>query len=574
MTKSILAAECGSTTTTAVLIEQVDGTYTLRATGQAPSTYAPPWEDITIGVQEAIRHIEKSIGRPLMAPAGWPITPQNAQQGVDAFVTISSAGEPLRVVVTGLIQNISLASALGAAAKTYTQVTKVVSLDGTQSHEGRVQAIQEGHPDVILLVGGTDGGAELPVIELAQVIAITVRLLREGELPTVLYAGNIKLRTDMADILGPVLPLRSVKNIRPSLDVEDLTEAQLELEQLYLQKKMTKLPGFEKLSNWSKYSVMPVSQSFEKLIAYLGQHNYLNVIGLSIGSRSTTIAAQLRGEHPTSITRSDAGVGHSLDSLLKLAPIEKFHRWLPFDLSPEELYNQLLNKSLHPTTIPMTDEDLMVEQAVAREALRLVVQNLARSPHPQWNLMIGTGRLLTGSPHAAQAALVMIDAIEPCGITSLALDKNGLVNMLGAIAVVEPMAAVKIAAQEAFLNLGTVVAPAGHGTPGKPALTVKVDHGEGEIEEREVPYGSIELIDLPLGKKANLEVRPTRHFDIGLGQPGRGAVAEVEGGLLGIIIDARGRPLRLAKDDLERQEQLQHWLSSLGISYATPESDD
>jgi hypothetical protein len=574
MTKSILAAECGSTTTTAVLIEQVGGTYTLRATGQAPSTYAAPWEDITIGVQEAIRHIEKNIGRPLLAPAGWPITPQNAQQGVDAFVMISSAGEPLQTVIAGLIQNVSLASALRTAAKTYTQVTKVVSLDGIQSHEGRVQAIQEGRPEVILLVGGTDGGAELPVIELAQVISMTIRLLRDGELPTVLYAGNMKLRTDMADLLGPITPLRSVNNIRPRLDVEDLTEAQLELEQLYLQKKMAKLPGFEKLSNWSKYSVMPVSRSFEKLIAYLGQHNDLNVIGLNLGSRSTTISTQIRGEQPTSITRSDAGVGHSLASLLKLVPIEKFHRWLPFDLSPEELHNHLLNKSLHPAAIPMTDEDILIEQAVAREALRLVVQSLAKPPNPQWNLMIGTGRLLTGSPQAAQAALVMIDGIEPCGVTSLALDKNGVVNMLGAIAVVEPMAAVKIAAQEAFLNLGTVVAPAGHGTPGKPAIRVKIDFEEGETDEREVPYGTIALIDLPLGKKANLEVRPTRHFDIGLGQPGRGAVAEVEGGLLGIIIDARGRPLRLAKDDLERQEQLHYWLSSLGIIHAPSEDND
>jgi hypothetical protein len=317
---------------------------------------------------------------------------------------------------------------------------------------------------------------------------------------------------------------------------------------------------------------MPASRSFERLVAYLGQHNGLNVIGANIGSRSTTLARQIWGQSPNSTTRSDTGVGHSLTSLLKATPIEKFHRWLPFDISPEELYDQLLNKTMHPTTLPTSAEDLMIEQAITREALRLAANPAQRKTlATQWNLMIGAGRPLTGSPHAAHAALVMIDGLEPYGVTSLALDKNGLVNMLGAIAAVEPLAAVKVAAQDAFLYLGTVVAPAGHGTPGKTAVKIKLTYENDEHYEKEVLYGDIEVIDLPLGQKARLEVRPARYFDIGLGQPGRGAVAEVEGGVLGVIIDARGRPLRLATDDIERQEQLQQWLSALNIGYATSE---
>jgi len=66
-----------------------------------------------------------------------------------------------------------------------------------------------------------------------------------------------------------------------------------------------------------------------------------------------------------------------------------------------------------------------------------------------------------------------------------------------------------------------------------------------------------------------LEIRPARHFDIGLGQPGRGALAEVEGGILGIIIDARGRPLRLPKDETQRQAHIRQWLEELGVTHAT-----
>lgn len=577
--KSILAVDCGSVTTTAVLIEQIEGEYRLRAAGQAPSSYAAPWQDIAIGVQEAIRQIERVVGRNILSPGGWPISPQNAQQGIDAFTLVSSAGPPLQVVIGGLIQDIGLTSAQRAAATTYTQVTRAISLDGAsrdsaaQGGEAWVEAIQNGPPEVILLVGGTDGGARLPVIEMAQLVAMVIQFLDNGATPTVVYGGNRDLRPEMADILGSVTPLKSVNNVRPRLDIEDPSAAQSELENLYLQKKLLKLPGFDKLRNWSRYPVEPTSKSFEKLIAYIGQYHQLNVLGFDIGSRSTTVSVQARGRPVHSTTRGDAGVGYGLATLLKLVPIEKFQRWLPFDIAPAELYDRLLNKSLYPTTIPYNYEDLLIEQAVAREALRLAATQAQRDmPQMQWNLIVGAGRVLTGAPLAAQAALTMIDGFEPRGVSNLVLDKNGIAKMLGAIAAIEPMAAVQAAAQDTFLNLGSVIAPVGHGAPGKAALELKLDLGQGEPFETSVPYGAIELIALPPGHKTSLEMRPARNFDIGLGQAGRGAVAEVEGGMLGLIVDARGRPLRLASDDVERQEQLQEWLLSLNIPYAASEN--
>jgi hypothetical protein len=339
---------------------------------------------------------------------------------------------------------------------------------------------------------------------------------------------------------------------------------------------MSQLPGFQKLGSWSPYPVLPASKSFEKVIAYLGRHNNLNVIGANIGSGATVVSVQMR-DHQSSIIRSDAGLGHSLAALLKIVPIEKFHRWLPIELTVEELYNRLLNKSLHPTTIPETEEDLFIEHAVAREVLRLVMeqiragwsfQPLAGLERTQWNLMVGSGRALTHTPQPGYAVLVMLDGLEPWGVTSIALDTAGVANMLGSIAAIEPMAAVEVAARDAFWNLGTIIAPAGHGQPGKPALKLKVNYANGDPLEMEVAYGSLQVIPLPPGEKATLEIRPARHFDIGLGQPGRGALAEVEGGLLGIIVDARGRPLRLPKDEAQRQAQIRQWLTELGVTHA------
>jgi hypothetical protein len=220
----------------------------------------------------------------------------------------------------------------------------------------------------------------------------------------------------------------------------------------------------------------------------------------------------------------------------------------------------------------------LIEQAVAREVLRLVMQQVrdgwllqpsAALARIQWNLIVGGGSVLTRAPQPGYATLVMLDGIEPWGVTSLALDSAGVANMLGSIAAIQPMAAVEVAARDAFLNMGTVIAPSGHGAPGRAAVKIKVNYANNRPLEIEVAYGSIQVIPLPPGEKATLEIRPARHFDIGLGQPGRGALAEVEGGILGIIIDARGRPLRLLKDEARRQMQISQWLGELGVAYAT-----
>ncbi|MBN1217869.1 MAG: glutamate mutase L [Anaerolineae bacterium] len=585
--QSILAADCGNTTTTVILIEYAEGRYRLVARGQSSSTHDLPWQNIVIGVQEAIHQIERKTGHTLLSSGGWPIIPRNANnQGTDVFVVVSSAGPPLAVALAGLMQDISLSSARRAVATTYSLVTTELSLNqeggsGRRSPEAQIQAVQAEIPEVILLVGGTDGGAERPVIEMANVISMALQVLPITQKPDVLFAGNIDTRPQVAGILGAVANLRAVNNVRPTLDTENLAATQVELENLYLQRKMSRLPGFETLQSWSRFPPAPASKSFDKAIAYIGQHNGLNVLAANTGSGATMISTQTQDAHGVTI-RSDAGVGHSLASLLKMVSLEKIHRWLPFDLSLGELHNCLLNKCLYPNSIPSTYQELMVEYAVCREALRLTIEQ-ARVGWPlqqstgrhdvQWNLLIGAGRSLTHVSRLSHAALMMLDAVEPWGVTTLVLDANSILNVLGSIAVVHPVAAVEVATHNAFLNLGTVVAPAGYGYWGKTALNLKMECGGGDSLEIAVPYGSIQRVDLPPGEKATLEIHPAGDFDI-VGQRGRAGLAEVEGGELGIIIDARGRPLRLPRDEATRRERLQQWLEGIGKSYAASEQND
>ena len=46
-------------------------------------------------------------------------------------------------------------------------------------------------------------------------------------------------------------------------------------------------------------------------------------------------------------------------------------RWVPFDLDEGDIRNRIKNKMIRPTTIPQLMQELIIEQAIAKEALRL-----------------------------------------------------------------------------------------------------------------------------------------------------------------------------------------------------------
>src|SRR5689334_1443386 len=105
--ESVLVADCGSNTTRVVLVEVVERAYRFVARGEAPSTLEEPYNDVTVGVLNAIATIESSTGRHLLVGGRLLVPQQEDGSGVDAFVACSSAAEPLRVVAAGLIRNLS-----------------------------------------------------------------------------------------------------------------------------------------------------------------------------------------------------------------------------------------------------------------------------------------------------------------------------------------------------------------------------------------------------------------------------------------------------------------------------------
>ncbi len=581
-TESILALDCGSTATQALLIERVNDSYRLVARAEAPSTVEPPWNDLMASVRQAITQVSEITGLPLLNSQGQIITPQQQNSGVDAVVVITSASPPLRLLLAGVMRDISVDSARRALSNTYAAVEGLVALgrrDGSTRStnddiQGQVELLLKLKPDAVVIVGGIDGGARGPVLKAAEAVAIGSVSVPHADRPPIVYAGNADLRTEVADIVGAETELHAIDNVRPSLDLENPGPLQVELEELYRQRKMGRLPGFGTLASWSAVPVLPAAKALAYTIQYLSSLEGINVLGVDLGGGTSTMVSRA-DEHLDLAIRSDLGLSYNAARLLSEVSPVSISRWLPFEIEPADIRNILHNKAIHYRTLPQTREELLLEQAVAREILGLLLKDMmprwglgASSLYtgllPKFHLIIGGGGVLANAPTSGQAALMLLDALQPVGVTGLVLDKLRLVAPLAAVAMLNPLAAAQVAEHDALQSLGTVVAPVGTAREGEVALTFKINYDDGRSLQVEVPYGSLEVIPLATGQTADLELRPTRRFDVGLGVRGQAGTTKVEGGALGIIIDARGRPLPFAQDPAEQREKMQRWLWDMG----------
>jgi len=411
---------------------------------------------------------------------------------------------------------------------------------------------------------------------MARLMALAVQL--RAERPPMIYAGNARLRSQIADIIGEQVELRAVDNVRPDLDTENLGPAQAELEHIFRDATLSRLPGLSTLEKWSRGEVLPTAQGFGYVIRYLDRLNEpprYGVLGIDVGGMTTTVATARDGRFSLSVM-TGLGVGASVGELLHRVPFEQIIRWLPQDVESDQVRHLVMNKELRPWTVPQTEEDVLVEQAIAREVISLALAEAKRGwplrqrrGLPVVNEIIGSGSILCQAPSPGHAALMLLDSVQPAFWTSrLALDKTGALPALGALATVQPTAATQVLGQDALFELGSVISPLGVARHGSKVLSFKVKSSVGAYEG-DVRFGSLERIILPAGGRATLELRPTRRFDLGEGL-GKGVRVRAWGGAVGVIIDARGRPMVWPEDEEDQQAAVRQWLRELGAWASSP----
>jgi hypothetical protein len=236
-------------------------------------------------------------------------------------------------------------------------------------------------------------------------------------------------------------------------------------------------------------------------------------------------------------------------------------------MTEDEVRRFVVNRMLHPQVIPTTPRELQLCYAFAREAILLTVEEAKRNS-VKWletDLILATGGILAHAPKYGQVALTLLDALQPRGVTSFVLDRTLLVSQLGAVAAVAPITAVQVNENDAVSHrLGTCVVPFGAMQPGQLAVRVGLEYSDGRQITEDVVAGTMKVIPLHSNEQALLSLFPASGVDVGLGPGERARAAEeIDGGLIGLIIDARGRPFVLPSNDAERRARLAQWTQAL-----------
>lgn len=592
--KTVLVTDCGSTTTKALLFERRSDRWHQTFRGEAPTTVEEPTADVTIGAVNAFTEVQELSGRSIVREGESPfvVTESDPTHGIDLYLSTSSAGGGLQMLVAGVVHNITTESAERAALGAGAIVMESVSADDGREDYERIEKIRHIKPDIVLVTGGVDGGATSHVVEMAEILVAASPRPRFGDtlkLP-VIYAGNAEAAKEVEQILSKKAQVVVVPNVRPTLERENLGPAREAIHEFFLSHVMSHSPGYGKLMSWSPVAIMPTPAAVGDVVQMYAQQTGQNVLCVDIGGATTdvfSVFVDRAGTHAFNRTVSaNLGMSYSVANVLVEAGVANIARWLPFELGETELRDRLRNKMIRPTSIPQTVEDLWLEQAVCREALRLSldhhrslaiglegkrekgIADVFKQSSDRYELVdlmrldvaIGSGGVLSHAPSRMQAALMLVEGFGLQGVTQLAVDSIFMMPHLGVLASVHAQAAREVFENDCLIYLGSSVVPV---CPAK-------RHYSGELATvflngqriGSVMAAEVTRLTTPNTGKGMLRVVPAHSsVDVGAGA-GKVCEREVNLGECGIVCDGRNRPFMLPEPRAMAQRAV---FSNLGI---------
>jgi uncharacterized protein (TIGR01319 family) len=478
-------------------------------------------------------------------------------------------------------------AALGAGAIV---MDSIATNDRRLPHE-KIERIRQLRPDMILMSGGTDGGTQKHVIAVGEMLRAAQPRPRLGQtfnLP-VIYAGNPAVRDQIQKMLGDKVALQFVPNVRPTLETENLGPARDAIHELFLEHVMQQAPGYSKLMAWTDTPIMPTPGAMGLIIQALAERDKVNVVGVDIGGATTDVFSVFDGVFNRTVS-ANLGMSYSVSNVLAEAGIGDIQRWVPFDLDEAELRDRIGNKMIRPTTIPQTLDELKIEQAISREALRLSFiqhkqfavklrggqqdrtiadafdQEVSNTlvDMMKLDLLVGSGGVLSHAPRRAQSMMMMIDAFAVEGVTELAVDSIFMMPHLGVLSTIHQAAATEVFEKDCLVRLGTCVAPVG-GRPAHAVLEVELRLPGGATKRESLKVGDLLHVPLGEGDVAEATLTPARGVDVG-GGPGVRVARKLRGGVVGLVFDARGRrPLPVPVDRTQRVLATKRWGEALDL---------
>jgi len=471
------------------------------------------------------------------------------------------------MVVGGVIGIISGESAQRAALGAGALLMDQFSKDDRRPYFEKIARLRSLKPDIMLMAGGTDGGAVAQVLEMAGLVNtadVKPRFGREYQLPFI-YAGNVEIRDQVKKVLGEEhYATRMVENVRPVISKENLGPAREGIYDAYMEHVIVHSPGYDELIRWSEEPLLPTQAAVGKILYAYAEARAMNLIGVDVGGETTDVYSVFNGIFNRSLN-ADIGITYGVMNIVKETGLGNVMRWLPPEMDERDIRNTVGNMMIHEY-VTLSPEQKTVQAAVAREAVRLglekhkaiasrlkgvlvgrTISDIFKQALEQTiinmfkaQLVVGKGWVFRDQP-ALESAMILVDSLEPMGVTEIMVDRSSIMPHLGNLLGVNHDAALQILVEESLSNLATCVAPMGKAGEGEEAVTVHMTMDGSEMVES-VKVGDTRLVPLGVDEVAEATFTPHRRLDLGAGR-GKQVKKQIHGGEVGLILDARGRPL-------------------------------
>jgi hypothetical protein len=543
---SAVAISCNQGMTRIVLADRVEGEPRLLG------TVAVPGRDVETGLAFA----EERFGRRLLAEER-PIRPRGLLgDGADAWIAVGSpASVPLLAVLAiapdPLLTDLAKRAAEAAMVETHwIDATQVASLTAL------VQQLVELRPRFLLLTGGSDESSWQ-----SAMVAVSNALGDAFDLEVGIVIAPEAIQQLVAKTIGDQVELMGVDptTSQPAEVVRAVTSE-------FRSRVATLLSAELKALELDRF--VDRARALERALAFLVRRADQRVALVDLEQGMLGIWA--RSEGMLTLYRAGRDLEQGALGLAALGP-ETIARWLPFPMTEQDILDWLANRVL--TASPFLFE--WRDQLIATAAVRALVQDLASAGPPSGMredlTLVVLGPRLAWLP-AELALLCALDGLAPLpasGLVSVALDEADLLATCGALAEIDPGYAATLLERDALFPLAHVIVVAGDAMEG--AIAVRGEVRAGDLVHRfAVPWGSLHVLPFPSGRSAELLVEPEAGVRIGSLEPGVAIEFAGEAALgwtrLGIVIDARGRPLRLPDDPPVRARRIRSWLADLGVA--------
>lgn len=523
--RAFLAIDAGTATTAVSLIGRPDGQWRLLGTLAMPASV--PVEAIARHVATRLVAADPSLAAlvGVHAPASVVDLPR---------LTSSTVRPPTTAVV-------------GGSARVAARMAAAVTLAGwrtrpASTHDdgplGVLRAVLDPGVEAVV-AGASDPPAADERGQVAEVVTLVLAALERRPDLTLVLAGGLAQHSATVDDRLPGRP--GLTLVAPPAPPDAAGEA--------LRTLLTELRGGD---DEGRHALVTATGT---LALVLGRRLELVEIGADSGTR---VRADVGPDGSVSVASAVIAAAALVPEDVPDAVVDGVAGWSTLRLDRLRLRDRLRELRVSPWAEPYGD-GAQLRLAAARAALARLVEATPHLSTAPPDLVVAAGGVWAVAPGSA-VGLALADVLRRPGATGLALDHARLLAPLGTIPdEVERRAVMTDLSADVLAPLGSVVMPA-ELRAGRAAGELFV-HAAGGVSELPLVPGGLELVDLPPGQHAMVELR--FRDPVVLGTRGRHFAVDVGGGLGGLLVDLRDVPLRLPERLDRRRELLAAWQSAL-----------